>query len=188
MTSLRVCYFCMSWKQQLVHQTRSLLKHQAYFCNCIYWCIITFCTRSRCSCIAFYLGLCSEARTDMYYLNVCIVAYKNQPLICFAMQELCSNRMIHVHLINYAKKSFIIENKSRKKTSVYVFSLILNYYRDTSPSTGIFNNNLRREKITETNFIASFFFFFYPILAVWLWRSTGKFGLKCRWATSCHVI
>lgn len=86
-TSLRVCYFCMSWKQQLVHQTRSLLKHQTYFYNCIYWCIITFCTRSRCSCIAFYSGLCSEARTDMYYINVWIVAYKNQPLICFAMQE-----------------------------------------------------------------------------------------------------
>lgn len=65
------------------------------------------------------------------------------------------------------KKSFIIENKSRKKTSVYVFSLILNFYRDISASMGIFNNNLRREKITETNFIASFFFF-YPILAVWL--------------------
>lgn len=30
-TSLRVCHFCMSWKQQLVHQTRSLLKHQTYF-------------------------------------------------------------------------------------------------------------------------------------------------------------
>lgn len=106
MTSLRVCYFCMSWKQQLVHQTRSLLKHQTYFYNCIYWCIITFCTRSRCSCIAFYSGLCSEARTDMYHINVCIVAYKNQPLICFAMQELCSNRIIHVHLINYAQKKF----------------------------------------------------------------------------------
>lgn len=86
-TSLRVCYFCMSWKQQLVHQTRSLLKHQTYFIIAFIDVLFTFCTRSRCSCIAFYLGICSEARTDMYYIDVCIVAYKNQPLICFAMQE-----------------------------------------------------------------------------------------------------
>lgn len=129
-TSLRVCYFCMSWKQQLDHQTRSLLKHQTYFCNCIYWCIITFCTRSRCSCIAFYLGLCRV-------LYKCVHSCIQEPTVnMFCNARICSNRIIHVHLINYAKKSFIIENKSKKKTSVYVFSIILNFYRDISPSTG----------------------------------------------------
>lgn len=73
------------------------------------------------------------------------------------------------------QKSFIIENKSRKKTSVYVFSLILNFYRDIYQQ-GIFNNNLRREKITETNFIASFFFL--PNISRMALKIYGKIRVK----------
>lgn len=98
-------------------------------------------------------------------------------MFCNARNFVPTEWYMYIWLI-MPKKSFIIENISRKKSSVYVFSLILNFYRDISPSMGIFNNYLKREK-NNRNELHWGFLFFYPILAVWLWRSTGKFGLKC---------
>lgn len=129
--------------------------------------------------------------THGYVLYKCVHSCIQEPtvnMVCNARNFVPTEWYMYIWLI-MPKKSFIIENKSRKKSSVYVFSLILNFYRDISPSMGIINNNLKREKNNRKKLHWEFLFFL-PNISRMALKIYGKIRVKMplSYFLSCNKI